>query len=247
MGVMFVGLGTVTNVITVVVGSLTGLALGHRIPERAKELTTSVLGLVTLVIGGLSVAAVTSDALLQAVGESAPVLVVLGAMLIGALLGTWWRIEERLESAAEAIRRRFIGEDESNTFVDGFVTATLLFCIGPLAILGSLSDGLGLGADQLMVKSVMDGFAAIAFSSTFGPGVILAAMPVAVYQGGLTVIGYFAGGFLPMAHIDALTATGGVILLALGIRLLKIKAIPVGDLLPALAVAPLLVQLITLF
>lgn len=243
MGAMFIGLGTVTNVIAVVVGSLVGLALGHRIPERVKELTTTVLGLITLVIGGLSVASVTSQHLTDAVGEAAPVLIVLGAALIGSLLGTWWRIEERLKGLADAIRRRFVRGDENNSFVDGFVTATLLFCIGPLAILGSLSDGLGLGADQLLVKSTMDGFAAVAFSSTFGPGVILAAMPVAIYQGTLTVIGYLAGGFLPMAHIDALTATGGVILLALGIRLLRIKPIPVGDLLPALVMAPVLVQL----
>lgn len=242
---MFVGLGTVTNVITVVTGSLVGLTLGHRIPERTRELITDVLGLITLVVGGLSVASVTSDALREAVG-SGGVLVILGAMMIGSLLGSWWRVEERLENVAERIRRRFVRDGEASTFVDGFVTATLLFCIGPLAILGSLSDGLGLGAEQLMVKSMLDGFAALAFASTLGIGVMLAAVPVALYQGTLTVLGYLMGDFLPMAHIDALTATGGIIIMGLGIRLLKFKPIAVGDMLPALFVAPVLVQLIVM-
>lgn len=241
---MFVGLGTVTNVITVVIGSLLGLSFGHHIPERTKDLITTVLGLVTIVVGGLSVVSVRSPELLAAVGEGFPVLVVLGSLLIGALLGSWWRIEERLENLADAIRRKFVSQDESSNFVDGFVTATLLFCIGPLSILGSFSDGLGRGIEQLLVKSALDGVAAMAFASTFGIGVMLAAVPVAVYQGSLTVIGMVAGDFLPIAAIDAMGATGGVIIMGLGIRLLQIKAIPVGDLLPALLVAPMLVQAI---
>lgn len=238
------GLGTVANVVTVVVGSGVGLLLGDRIPERTKETITSVLGLITLVIGGMSAAALASENLAAAVGAGAPLLIVLASLLIGALLGTWWRIEDRLERAGEWVRDRFTAQGETSTFVDGFVTATLLFCVGPLAILGSLSDGLGRGPEQLLVKSVMDGFAALAFASTLGVGVMLAALPVAVYQGGLTVLGSLLGEFLPLAHIDALTAAGGVILLALGLRLLRLKPIPVGDLLPALVLAPLLVQLV---
>lgn len=231
--------------VTVVVGALVGLLLGHRIPDRTRETVTSVLGLVTLLIGGLSAAAVTSKALADATGSGAPMLIVLGSLLIGAIAGTGWRLEDRLESGGEWIRRRFARQGDSSTFVDGFVTATLLFCVGPLAILGSLADGLGRGPDQLLVKSVMDGFAAMAFASTLGIGVMFAAAPVLLYQGGLTLVGVLAGAFLPTAHIDALTATGGLILVALGIRLLKLKPIPVGDLLPALLLAPLLVQLVT--
>ena len=241
---MFIGLGTVANVVTVVVGSGVGLLLGDRIPDRTKETITSVLGLITLVIGGLSAASLTSEPLAATVGTGAPLLIVLASLLLGALLGTWWRIEDRLERAGEWVRSRFTGQGETSTCVDGFVTAPRLFCVGPLAILGSLSDGLGRGAEQLLVKSVMDGFAALAFSSTLGVGVMLAAVPVAVYQGVLTVLGNLLGDFLPLAHIDALTAAGGVILLALGLRLLRLKPIPVGDLLPALVLAPLLVQLV---
>ncbi len=243
---MFIGLGTVTNVVTVVVGSLVGLLLGHRIPDRTRETVTAVLGIVTLLIGGLSAAAVTSAELLAATGQGAPLLIVLAAMLVGAIAGAGWRLEDRLEAAGEWVRRRFTREGDSSTFVDGFVTATLLFCVGPLAILGSLTDGLGKGADQLLVKSVMDGFAAMAFASTLGIGVMFAAVPVFLYQGSLTVVGAVAGSFLPAAHIDALTATGGLILIGLGIRLLKLKPVPVGDLLPALVVAPLLVQLVVM-
>ena len=242
---MFIGLGTVANVVSVVVGALVGLVLGHRIPERTRDTVTSVLGLVTLLIGGLSAASVTSAALTDAVGSGA-LLIVLGSLLLGAIAGSGWRLEDRLEGLGDRVRRRFARGDDSSTFVDGFVTATLLFCVGPLAILGSLSDGLGRGADQLLVKSVMDGFAAMAFASTLGVGVMFAAIPVLVYQGVLTLVGALAGSILPAAHIDALTATGGLILVALGIRLLKLKPLPVGDLLPALVVAPLLVQLVVM-
>lgn len=243
---MFIGLGTVANVVTVVVGSLLGRFLGHRIPPRMHETVTHVLGLFTLLIGGLSAFQVTSPALLDATGPGAPMLVLLAAMLVGALVGSAWQIEKRLEAGGEWVRRRFARADDTSTFVDGFVTATLLFCVGPLAILGSLNDGLGKGSDQLLVKSVMDGFAAMAFASTLGIGVLFAAVPVLVYQGTLTLLGYLAGSVLPASAIDALTAAGGLILVGLGIRLLKVKAIAVGDLLPALVLAPLFTQLVAM-
>ena len=116
--------------------------------------------------------------------------------------------------------------------------------MGPLTILGSLSDGLGRGADQLLVKAVLDGFAAVAFAASLGAGVVLSAVAVGVLQGLLTLLGYLVGDFLPLAHIDALTATGGVILMALSLRLLNVKQIPVGDMLPALLIAPVLVALV---
>ncbi len=243
---MFIGIGTVTNVVTVAAGALIGLVLGNRIPGRTRELITSTLGLITLVLGIQSAAALGSDALAAVVGGGG-MLVVLGSLLAGGLLGSWLRIEQGLESAADRVRRRFSRDGETGTFVDALVTPTLLFCVGPLTILGSLSDGLGRGADQLIVKSVMDGFAAVAFASTLGIGVLFSAVAVGVLQGSLTLLGFLLGDFLPMAHIDALTATGGVILLALALRLLHLKQIPVGDLLPALLVAPLLVQAVAMF
>ncbi|MBK7819496.1 MAG: DUF554 domain-containing protein [Tessaracoccus sp.] len=242
---MMIGMGTIVNVATVVVGALLGIALGNRIPERTKETVTSVLGLFTLVIGGLSVVAMNSAALKEKVGSSA-MIVVLASLLVGALLGTWLQLEYRLEQFATWIRGRFAGTGDAARFVDGMVTSTLLFCVGPLAILGSISDGLGLGADQLYVKAILDGFAAMAFASTLGWGVLAAAPAVALVQGSWTVVGYFAGDVLSAAQIDALTAAGGVILLALGLRLLDVKQIPVGDLLPALFLAPALVPVAAL-
>lgn len=242
MAGVFIGAGTVVNVITVVVGSLIGIALGNRIPETTKSTVTAVLGLVTLVLGGMSVVAMNSAALREAV-DGAAMLVVLAALLVGALLGSWLRVEDRLEQGAGWVRARFTASGDAARFVDGMVTATLLFCVGPLAILGSLSDGLGRGADQLLVKSVLDGFAAMAFASTLGWGVLASAGTVALIQGSLTAVGYFAGDVLTTAQVDALTATGGVVLLALGLRLLDLKQIPVGDLLPALLLAPPLVTL----
>lgn len=242
MAGVFIGLGTVVNVITVVVGALIGIALGNRIPEKTKNTVTSVLGLVTMVLGGLSVVAMGSDAL-EAEVDGAAMLIVLASLLVGALLGSWLRVEDRLEQGAAWVRGRFTASGDSARFVDGMVTSTLVFCVGPLAILGSLSDGLGRGAEQLLVKSVLDGFAAMAFASTLGWGVLASAGAVALIQGSLTAVGYFAGDVLSTAQVDALTATGGVVLLALGLRLLDLKQIPVGDLLPALLLAPPLVSL----
>lgn len=234
---MFIGIGTVVNVATVVVGALIGLALGNRIPERIKDTVTSVLGLFTVVLGGFSAAALTSQALADEVGGSA-MIVVLASLLLGTLLGSWLRIEERLEQGAAWIRNRFRGAGNENRFVDGLVISTLVFCVGPLTILGSISDGLGRGADQLLVKATLDGFAAMAFASTLGWGVLASAAAVGVIQGTLTALGYFAGDVLTVGQVDALTAAGGVLLIGLGIRLLGLKQIPVGDLLPALLLAP---------
>lgn len=237
---MLIGFGTLANVVTVTIGALLGLALGNRIPERTRGTVTDVLGLVTIVLGVQSALIVSSAALSAEVG-SAGVLLVLGSLLVGALAGSGLRIEELLESGAARLRRRFAHTGESSTFVDAVVTPTLLFCVGPLTILGSLSDGLGRGADQLLVKAVLDGFSAMAFASTLGWGVLFSAAAVGIVQGSLTLAGHLFGSLFTAGQIDALSATGGVILVALGLRLLRVRQIPVGDLLPALVVAPLAV------
>ena len=253
------GLGTAVNVVAVLAGSGLGLLLGHRLPQRTRDTITDGLGLVTLLIGALSAAAVSSAALEAAVGGSAPVLIVLGSLLLGGIAGSLVDIERRLESLGGAIRTRLVrrgGAAEVPTdpqerarerFVEGFVTASLVFCVGPLTILGALSDGLGLGAEQLYLKAALDGFTAIAFAASLGLGVLASALTVAVVQGLLTTIGFVLGDFLPAAHLDALTATGGLLLLGVGLRLLRIRQVPVGNLLPALVVAPLLVALVAAF
>lgn len=241
MAPMFIGAGTLINVATVVVGSLLGLAVGHRFPDRTREVVTQVLGLVSLVIGGLSIAQGMSPAFAEAVGPNTRLLIVLAALLIGGVVGSLIRLEDRLDSAADWLRTRFASKTDQHNFIEASVTATLIFCVGPLGIIGSLADGMGHGPEQLIVKAVMDGFAAMAFASTLGIGVAFSAIPLAAYQGGITLLGWWLGDVLPAAHIDALTATGGVILLGLGLRLMAIKHVPIGDLIPALVFAPLLV------
>jgi uncharacterized membrane protein YqgA involved in biofilm formation len=245
----FPGLGTVINVVTVVVGALVGMAVGHRFPDRVRSVVTDALGLTTLLVAGLSALSVTDPAFVEAVGRGVPVLVVLGSLLVGGIAGSLLRIEERLEGLAGVLQgwvaRRGRGSGhtdhaERERFIEGFLSASLLFCVGPLTILGSLSDGLGRGIDQLTLKAVLDGFAAMAFASTFGVGVLLSAVSVAVVQGSLTLAGWGLGSVMPDAEVAALTATGGLLLVGIGMRLLRVREVPVGDLLPALVVAPLL-------
>ena len=195
----------------------------------------------------------TDPALRDAVGTGFPLLIVLGALLIGSIAGSALRIEDRLEGLAGRIQawvarrsRTEGGTDHAarERFIEGWLTASLLFCVGPLTILGSLNDGLGRGIDQLALKSVLDGFAAMAFAASFGVGVMLSAVSVLVVQGTLTLFGVLLGGLVPDAHISALTATGGLLLAGIGLRLLRIRDVPVGDMLPALLVAPLLTQVV---
>lgn len=246
---MFIGAGTLINVIAVLAGSTAGTILGHRMPKNVRDVVTDALGLVTLLIAALAAMSVTDQALVDAVGANAPVLIVLGAILIGGITGSMLHIEGRLESLGGWLQRTLVRGTEDRArarFIEGFVTASLIFCVGPLTILGSIDEGLGHGAQQLLVKSVLDGFAAIAFAASFGIGVMLASVSVLVVQGSLTLLGVFLGSFLPGPHVLALTATGGVILAGLGLRLLNVKKIPVGDFLPALIVAPVVTEIVIL-
>lgn len=249
---MLIGTGTAVNAATVLIGSGAGVLIGHRLPERTRTVVTDGLGLVTLLIAGTSAAAVGDSSLSRAVGDSAPMLIVLGALLIGAIAGSLARIEDRLEGLGDVLQRRLgargttDGADHAARarFIQGFVTASLVFCVGPLTILGSITEGIGEGADQLLLKAALDGFAAIAFAAAFGWGVAASVITLVVIQGGLTALGAIVGDFLPDAHLAALTATGGLLLVGVALRLLNIKQLKVGDLLPALLVAPLLTELV---
>lgn len=241
------GLGTVLNVVAILVGAGLGVLIGHRLPERTRRTVTDALGLVTLVIGGLNIAALGDEDYIAAVGAGGTLLVVLGALLIGGIGGSLLRIEDRLESFGAWLQGRFTrgGATESRArFVEGFVDASLVFCIGPLAVLGSLSDGLGQGIDQLALKSTLDGFASLAFAASLGWGVAASAIAVGLWQGLLTVLGALLGAFMSAALIASLTATGGVLLLGVGLRLLNIRQVPVGDLLPALLMAPVITAVV---
>lgn len=241
------GLGTLVNVVAILAGSALGVLFGSRLPERTTRTITDALGLVTLVIGALNVLALQDPAFAAAVGSGGTLLVVLAALVAGGVAGSLARIEDRLEGVGGWLQRRLVKEEGSAAqarFVEGFVDASLIFCIGPLAILGSLSDGLGHGIDQLALKSVMDGFASVAFAASLGWGVAASAISVGAWQGAVTLLAVLLGGLLPPALVAAITATGGVLLLGVGLRLLRIRDVPVGDLLPALALAPLFTLLV---
>ncbi len=241
------GLGTIINASAIVAGSAIGTLAGNRLSPRTQDTLTDGLGLIVLVVGALNVVSLGDRAYVRAVTAHGTLLVVLGAVVFGAIVGSSLRIEDRVARlgawAHDRLSRGGASADRER-FIEGFVSGSLLFCIGPLAILGALSDGLGHGIDQLVLKSALDMFAAMAFSASLGWGVALAAVPVALYQGTITVLGVALGSFLPAAEVSALTATGGVLLIAIGLRLLRIREVRVADLLPALAFAPAITAIV---
>jgi uncharacterized membrane protein YqgA involved in biofilm formation len=204
------------------------------------------LGLATLLGAASALIPLWSSRYIESLPTGWPLLVVLGSLIFGGLIGSALSLEDRLDHLGESLRKKFKASKESS-FVEGFVTASLLFAIGPLAILGSISDGMSNGIDQLLLKSTLDFFAAMAFASSLGWGVAVAAIPVALYQGFWTVIGLGLGEILAGYQVDAMTIVGGVLLIGIGLRLLNIKHVAVGNLLPALAIAPLLAMLVHSF
>ncbi|MDT9594549.1 DUF554 domain-containing protein [Nocardioides zeae] len=259
-GTGVIGSGTLVNVLTVLVGSGLGVALGARLPERVRRVVTDGLGLVTLLVAATAAADVVAPGLTEATGRGAPMLIVLGSVLVGGIVGSALDLDGRLVALGRAVHgvaaRRRSGASEGATatdagdatapeadrFVAGFVAASLVFCTGPLTVLGSLNDGLGNGAEQLYLKATLDGFAAVAFAATFGWGVAASIVTIVVVQGGLTLVGLAVGDVLPEAHVLALSAVGGVLLIGVALRLLAIKDVAVASLLPALVVAPVLVE-----
>lgn len=235
---MFPGVGTLINVATIIGGASIGILLGNRLAIKTRNLITDILGLVTLLAAASALIPMWSNNYTSAFPKGAALLVVLGSLLIGGLLGSALSLEEKLDLLGENLRKRFNASKES-PFVEGFVTAALLFAIGPLAILGSISDGMSTGIDQLLLKSALDFFAAMAFATSLGWGVAASALPVGIYQGIWTLIGLFLGQILVAYQIDAMSVVGGVMLIAIGFRLLSIKTMAIGNLLPALALAPL--------
>ena len=226
-------IGTIVNVATVIMGGTLGTILGEKLPPRIRHIVMQGVGLTTLAVG-MSMALTTSNFLL-----------VLGSILIGGILGEWWQLEERLDRAgkwleARASRFPFLAQGE---FTRGFVTASLVFCVGPMTILGSIQDGLSSDYTLLAIKSVLDGFSSLAFAASMGMGVTFAAVTVLLYQGALTLGASLFQAVLTEAMIKEMTATGGVMILGIGLLLLEIKRVRVANFLPALAVAPLLVTL----
>jgi len=235
-------IGTLINIAAILAGGVLGLVFGGRVPDRLKATITAGMGLFTAAIG------------IQMFLKTENSLIVLGALLIGALLGEWWMIEDHLQALGQILEVRFakgafVGTHEavSTRFVRGFLTASLLFCVGPMAILGSLQDGLTGNYNLLAVKSVLDGFASLAFSSTLGVGVLFSSAIVLVYQGGISLLAIQLNSIITQSMMNEMTAAGGVILVGLALSsLLEIKRIRAGNFLPALVIAPLIVWTLSL-
>jgi uncharacterized membrane protein YqgA involved in biofilm formation len=241
--------GTFLNIATVLIGGTIGLLFGARIPDKLKSTVIAGMGLFTAAMG------------MQMFLKTENPLIVLGSLLIGTLLGEWWRIEDGLQNLGKYLEQRFSKSgDDSNKFVRGFLTASLLFCVGPMTILGSIYDGLNGDYNLLAVKSVLDGFAAMALASTLGVGVLFSIVVVFVFQGGISFLAMQLSAGMTAAMnnpaqfaninsmVNELTATGGIVLIGLAISsLLEIKKIRVGNMLPGLLVAPLIVWVLSLF
>ena len=228
-------IGTLLNIATVLLGGGLGTFLGHRLPERMRETVMHGLGLVTLVVG------------MHLTLKTQNILIVMGSILVGAILGEWCRIDVGLERVSNWLRDRVArgaSAHHRTHFTEGFVTASLVFCIGPMTILGSIQDGLTGDYQLLAVKSLLDGFAALAFASSLGIGVLFSVLTILIYQGGLTLLAGLFQSVLNAAMIAEMTATGGVMILAIGLLLLDLKRIRVANLLPALLIAPLIVALL---
>ena len=230
--------GTFINVAAILIGGTIGLFFGSRIPERFKNTVIAGMGIFTSALG------------MQMFLDSKNSLIVLGALIIGALIGEWIGIEDGLQALGQMLEKRFSQDSEtgsSSKFVRGFMVSSLLFCIGPIAILGSIQDGLSGDYNLLAVKSTLDGFASIAFASTLGVGVLFSSVIVLVYQGGVSLLANQLNAIVTDPMMAEMTATGGVLLIGVGIsNLLEIKKIRVGNFLPALAVAPLIVWILSL-
>jgi uncharacterized membrane protein YqgA involved in biofilm formation len=240
MGPFSVVSGTLLNAGAVIVGGLLGTVIGDRLPARIHESLFGVLGLFTILIGLL-------DALGSSSGKDAVnPLVLLGALLLGVLLGEVLDLEGRLNRFGDRLQRQLASE--GSTVSEAFVTATLVFCVGPLSILGALDNGLSGDITKLAIKSTLDGFAALAFGATLGWGVLLSVVVILLYQGGISLAAHAVAPVLQAnpQTIPALTAAGGVILMTIGLKLLKIRDLRVANWLPALVFAPLLVVLLAL-
>jgi len=240
---MFTGLGTIINVLAILVGSGIGIFAGSKFKEETRDLITTALGFVTLLAAADAIRHLWNEDFVAALPKGWAILAVLASLLLGALIGNALQIEKRLEIVGITLKNRF-DPNGSSPFVDGFVSASLLFVIGPMAILGSISDGTGAGIDLLVLKSILDGVTSIAFAATLGWGVAVSALPVGIYQFAWTSVGLVLGAVLPDYQILAMTVTGGILLLGIGLRMLKIKQVPVGNLLPALFLAPMIAALL---
>lgn len=220
--------GTIVNVIAIFLGCSVGFILKSRFPEKIGKIVMQALGLASLLIGA------------QMALKTNNILLVIFSLVIGGVIGEIIGIEEGLERFGERVKLKFKSNDTSERFVEGFVTASLLYCVGSMAIMGALKEGLSGNPDILYAKSLLDGVTSLAFTAAMGIGVLFSVIPVFLYQGGITLLSRLIKDFLSPEIINEMTAVGGILILGIGFGLLEIRKIKVGNLLPAILVAALL-------
>ncbi len=243
--------GTAVNVITVLCGSLIGLSFASRIPERYRLIVLQCLGLVTLTLG-IDAGVLEIGRIIAKYGQgvSHPAtygarlgMTVIVCLLLGAIIGTALKLEQRIENFGQWIHARFSTGD-GRSFAQGFLSASVLFCVGPLTLLGCLRNGADGDASYLYVKATLDGFSSIALASSLGAGVLASVITVIVVQGGLSLGALWIVKFLDPVSTGIMTAVGGIALLATGLLLLDIKRIPVANMLPSILLPPFAVMLV---
>jgi uncharacterized protein len=221
--------GTLLNAATVLVGGVLGTVLGDRLPERIREQVVRGVGLFTLAMGA------------KFALDTSNLLYLLGSILFGAIIGAAAGIDGRLNALGDSLQKRFARQGRESTVSEAFVTASIVFCVGPLTFLGSIQNGLTGDASLLVIKSVLDGFTAVALAATLGWGVLLTIAVILVYQGGLALGAAFLAGALNETQLREMNAVGGLLILGVGLKLLSIRDVKVADFLPAILVAPVLV------
>lgn len=214
--------GTLVNVIAIAAGSLIGRWAGRHLSATIRNTLMAGLGLAVLLIG------------LQLALQSKQIMIVIGSLIAGGLIGETIGIEKRLEAFGLRLQQRFSGMGK---VAEGFVTASLLYCVGAMAIMGALQDGMGDEPTILYAKSFLDGVASIALASTLGIGVIFSIIPLFLYQGSITLAAEFSTAILTPAVIVEMNAVGGLLITAIAFDLIGLKRLPVGNLLPAVFVA----------
>ncbi len=222
-------IGTLVNFGAVIIGGSIGLIIHRNLPKRYVQLIFQIMGLFTLVLG-----------FKMALGGQ-QLLIMIFSLILGGLIGEVFKIDKWVNSLGDRVKR--LTKSKNDTFTEGLITAFLLFCVGSMTILGAIEEGMGGNPELLLIKSLMDGISAIALAVAFGIGVLFSAIPLLLFQGGLTLLAGFAGEFIDPVIITEVTAVGGVILLGLGLNLLEIKKIKVVNLLPAMLIVPLLMEI----
>jgi hypothetical protein len=224
-------IGTIVNSLTIIIGCFIGLILKGRFPDRLRIILFQGIGLATLMIGA------------QMAIQGTKILPIILSLIIGGIIGETIDIEKKLDKLGDKIKSLFNNQEGKERFTEGFIAASLLFCVGSMAVMGAIEEGMNGNPDILLAKSALDGISSIIFAASFGIGVIFSAIPVFIYQGTITQIAHLIKNYITVDMINEMTAVGGVLIIGLSLGILEIKKIKVANLLPSLLIILMLTPL----